>query len=523
MTRESLLAQVGAGGAWDLVVIGGGATGLGSGLDAASRGYRTLLLEAHDFAKGTSSRSTKLVHGGVRYLAQGRIGLVREALHERGVLLRNAPHLVHARPFLVPAYSRWTRPYYGIGLKAYDLLAGRRSLGASRSVGRIEALRLIPTLRVDRLRGGVVYRDGQFDDARLAIALYRSMVDAGGVALNDAPVVGLVRRSGRIAGVRFRDGESGIEFEVESRAVLNATGVFADAIRHLDEPEAPALIAPSQGAHLVLDRSFLPGETALMVPKTDDGRVLFAIPWLGRVVVGTTDAPVDHLAIEPRPRAEEIGFLLEHAGRYLSKPPRLEDVRSVFAGLRPLIGAGTAAGRSTASLSREHQVFVSDSGLITIAGGKWTTYRRMAADAIDEVIRVAGLPKRPCVTESLLLRGATDGPVSGPWSEYGSDAEGLDRLIAEHPGWAEPIHPDLPIRPAEVAWAARYEAARTIEDILSRRTRCLLLDARACLAIAPRVAELLGEALGRDAAWRDTQVKDFGAIAARYLLNGPET
>ncbi|MBX6315416.1 MAG: glycerol-3-phosphate dehydrogenase/oxidase, partial [Isosphaeraceae bacterium] len=489
--------------------------GLGAAVDAAARGYRTLLLEAYDFAKGTSSRSTKLVHGGVRYLARGELGLVREALYERGLLRRNAPHLVGDLAFVVPAYSWWGIAYYGLGLKLYDWLAGPLGLGDTRWISHAEALRRAPTLRADHLRGGLVYYDGQFDDARLAIALLLTALDLGATALNYAPVTGFEKQGGRIAQVRARDAETGEEFAVAARAVLNATGVYADHVRRLDDPEAPPLLAPSQGAHLVLDRSFLPGDAAVMIPRTDDGRVLFAIPWHDRVVLGTTDTPIHGTPIEPRPLAEEVAFLREHAARYFGRAPEGGMIRSLYAGLRPLLGVG--GGRATATLSREHAVEVSDAGLVTITGGKWTTYRRMAADAVNRAAAVGGLPSRPCPTADLRLHGGTEVPTDGPLASYGSDRPAVERLCAERPDGSEPLHPDLPYRTGEVLWAARHELARTVEDVLARRTRALLLDARASRAAAPRVAALLAEELGHDEAWQRSQVQQFEALASGYL------
>jgi glycerol-3-phosphate dehydrogenase len=525
LAREENLERLRAGGIWDVVIIGGGATGLGAAVDAAARGYRTALLEARDFAQGTSSRSTKLIHGGVRYLAQGDIPLVREALHERSLLFRNAPHLVHRRDFVVPAY-RWRElPFYGLGLKIYDLLAGRSNLGGSRLIGPAAVVRRIPTIVERGLHGGIVYADGQFDDARLAIALALTFVDQGGTALNHAPVVGFTRSGGRIAAVTVRDDETGEEIAIESRVVINATGVFADAVRRLDDPSTAAspLLTPSQGTHLVLDRSFLPGESALLVPHTDDGRVLFTIPWHDRVVVGTTDTPVAEPAVEPRPRHEEIGYLLDHVARYLVKRPRPEDVRSTFAGLRPLLRGHDVRegdiGAPTAKLSREHAVLVSASGLVTITGGKWTTYRRMGADAVDRAIEVGGLAPSPAKTATLRLHGWKD-PADGdgdPLAVYGADAARIRALGAEHPEWDRPLHPALPYRSAEVVWAARHEAARSIEDVLARRTRALFLDARASIEAAPAVAALLASVLGKEPAWQDSQVARFRELAAGYL------
>jgi glycerol-3-phosphate dehydrogenase len=518
MTRSTMLDRIRAGDRWDLVVIGGGATGLGTAVDASARGFRTLLLDGFDFAKGTSSRSTKLVHGGLRYLAQGRIGLVHEALHERGVLRRNAPHLVRVLPFLIPAYARGALIYYGVGLKIYDLLAGRLGLGSSHAVSRAEALKHAPTLEPEFLRGGLLYFDGQFDDSRLAIALLRTLVDLGGTALNYAPVTGLLKTADQIAGVKARDTETGEEFAVSARAVVNATGVYADALRHLDDPRSPNMITPSQGAHLVLDRSFLPGDCAVMIPRTDDGRVLFAIPWHNRVIIGTTDTPVSQLPIEPRPLPEEVSFLLSHAARYLSKDPSEGDVRSVYAGLRPLVAS--SAARSTASLSRSHKLLVSPTGLVTITGGKWTTYRRMGAEAVTRALEVAGLPRRACPTEGLQLHGwqpEADGDDE-PVSQYGSDAQALEDLIGKRTEWAALLHPLLPYRAGEVVWAARFEFARTVEDVLSRRTRALLLDVEAATQVAPRVAALVAEELGFGTSWQRDQVQQFQELAAGYRL-----
>jgi len=514
-TRAAMLDRVGHERTWDLVVIGGGATGLGTAVDAASRGYSTLLLEASDFARGTSSRSTKLVHGGVRYLARGNIGLVREALHERSLLLKNAPHLVRRLRFVIPGYSWGGIAYYAAGLKAYDLLAGFEGIGGSRPVGRDEALRLAPTLDPGRLRGGVVYLDGQFDDARFAIALMRTLLDLGGVALNGMPAVGLIKAGGKVAGVEAKDSETGRAYRIAARAVVNATGVEADAVRRLDDAATTRAIAPSRGSHVVLDRSFLPGDVAVMIPKTDDGRVLFAIPWRGRVLLGTTDQAVDRFEAEPRPSAAEVAYLLDHAGRYFAAKPKLGDVRSAFAGLRPLVGKG-GAGR-TASLSREHAVFVSDSGLVTITGGKWTTYRRMGLDAVDRAAEVGGLARAASTTEALRLHGWTAGATDGPFASYGSDAPELEALVAGRPDWGEPIHPGLPDRRVEVIWAARRELARSVEDVLARRTRSLFLDARASLEAAPAVAALLAGESGADPAWQEAQVRSFRDLALGYL------
>jgi glycerol-3-phosphate dehydrogenase len=518
MNRNAMIGALEAASeAWDFVVIGGGATGLGIAIEAASRGYRPLLLEQSDFAKGTSSRSTKLVHGGVRYLRQGNISLVIEALRERGLLLRNAPHLVRNLPFVVPTYDWWEGPFYGIGMKMYDLLAGRQGFGRSRILSKERTREMIPTIEPEGLIGGVVYHDGQFDDARLAVNMAQTAAEQGAVVLNYVEVTGLLKSAdGELYGVQARDVETGREYEVRARAVINATGVFADGIRRMDEPDAPALIAPSQGVHIVLDRSFLPGSTAIMVPRTDDGRVLFAIPWLDRVVVGTTDTPVSEVSLEPKPFAEELAFLLEHAGRYLDTDPKPADVRSTFAGLRPLV-AGEAA--TTAALSRDHTLMIGGSGLVTITGGKWTTYRRMAEDTVDQAALIAELEERPSVSRELHIHGYHQhADQFGYLATYGSDAPAIQELMRAEPHLAELLHPDRPVRAAEVVWAARHEMARTVDDVLARRKRTLLLDARAAIEMAPRVAGLLAAELGRDAAWEQVQVGEFTALARNYLL-----
>lgn len=517
MNRAGSLAQIAHGAAeWDVLVIGGGATGLGTAVDAAARGYRTALLEQADFAKGTSSRSTKLIHGGFRYLRQGNVSLVRESLRERGLLLRNAPHLVHTIPFIVPAHGAWEKLFYGVGLKFYDVLAGRLGVGKARLLSRDETLRHLPTLSPERLTGGIQYFDGQFDDARLAICLAQTVHDLGGVAVNYCPVAALLKSDGRVCGVIARDSESGRELTVRARVVINATGVFTDAVRRLDEPVAQPLIIASQGAHVVLDRSFLPGDSALMVPKTGDGRVLFAIPWHEHVVIGTTDTPREKTPLEPRPLAAEISFLLEHAARYLTRAPGKTDILSAFAGLRPLIG--NAAGGPTSRIPREHALLVSPSGLVTIAGGKWTTYRAMAEQTVDRAETVGGWPHRPSRTRTLRLHGANDTPHTG-FEMHGSDAAKVDALLRSLPEFSLQLHPRLPYFAGEVIWAARHEMARTVEDVLARRMRALFLDARAAAEMAPTVAMLLAKELGWDAAWQVEQLRSFRELATGYLAD----
>lgn len=517
MRREKAIDRIENTKSWDFLVIGGGATGLGVAVDAAARGYSTLLVEQNDFAKGTSSRSTKLVHGGVRYLKQGNISLVLEALRERGLLCENAPHLVHHLSFIVPIYSWWEGPFYGIGMKIYDRLAGKLGLNPSEILSREETLRRIPTLEPSGLQRGVEYYDGQFDDSRLAVNLAQTIFDLGGTAVNYMPVSALLKEEDLIVGAVVRDLESGQEHTVHAKAVVNATGVFTDSIRKMDEPEARSIVSASQGSHVVLPKSFLPGASAIMVPHTPDGRVLFAVPWHDHVVVGTTDVAVENIQHEPTPMDEEIGFILTNAAKYLSKAPTRKDVLSVFAGLRPLVKVGDA--KSTAALSRDHTILISNSGLLTIAGGKWTTFRKMAEDAVDQAQTMAGLDERPCKTVHLQIHGWTKQAIDSPnLSVYGADAQGVQDLAAAEPALGEKLHPELPYIKAEVVWAVREEMARTVEDVLSRRTRGLLLGARASVEAAPVVADLIARELGKDKAWQDQAVADYKSVAQGYIL-----
>jgi len=517
MNRDNMLSRVeGRREAWDILIVGGGATGVGIAVDAASRGYDVLLLEQSDFGKGTSSLSTKLVHGGVRYLQQGNISLVMEALKERGILRNNAPHLVHDQPFIVPNYDWWETPFYGIGMKVYDMLAGQYGFGRSKILTLEETLERIPTLKKGGLRGGVVYHDGQFDDSRLLVSLAQTAVEQGARLLNYARLCGLDKDgSGYITGGRFIDEESGREHSVKAKVVINATGPFTDGVRRLDDPKAPRMIAPSQGVHLVFDRSFLPRDSAIMVPHTRDGRVLFAIPWLGHTLVGTTDTPIEDSVLEPKAQPEEIEFILETAAQYLAKEPSRDDILSVFTGIRPLVKAGE--GMRTAALSREHSTHISSSGLLTITGGKWTTYRSMAEDCVEQAATLAGLESVPCATKQLRMHGYYRRPEKlGPLASYGADAAAIEDLC-EEPGLNEQLHPDLPTRSGEVVWAVRQEMARTVDDFLARRTRALFLNTRAAIAMAPEVSRLMATELNRDAQWQQDQTTTFAEIAQNYL------
>ena len=521
MKRSSSLDRIHANDTpFDVVVIGGGASGLGAALDAAARGHSVALFEQVDFAKGTSSRSTKLVHGGVRYLQQGNISLVLEALRERGRLSQNAPHLVHSQAFVIPNYSWWQGPFYGIGMKVYDQLAGKLGLSPSRHLSKEETLEKTPTIETEHLVGGVVYHDGQFDDSRLAVNLAQTADALGACMVNYAKCVGLIKENDAVCGVKIHDEENDETFTVRAKTVINATGVFVDAVRQMDEPKAPRIVTVSQGIHIVLPKSFLPGDAAIMIPKTADGRVLFAVPWHDHVVVGTTDTPLDADSLEPRALQEERDFVMTHACKYLSKDPTPEDVLSVYAGLRPLVKVGN--GTDTAALSRDHSIIISGSGLITLTGGKWTTYRKMAEDVIDHAETLGGLDHQRCRTEEMQIHGWTIAQIKeANLAPYGADAMKIQELIKADPTLGERVHPDLITQKAEIIWHAREEMARTVEDVLARRTRSLLLNAAASIIAAPAVARILAQELGRDATWQSQQVTEYTALAKGYVFTDP--
>ena len=500
---------------WDIVIIGGGASGIGSAIDAASRGYKTLLLEKYDFAKGTSSRSTKLVHGGVRYLQNGDISLVIEALRERGIMRKNAPHLVQDLSFVIPSYDWWNSPFYGLGLKVYDMMAGKLGLGPSTLLDREETLALIPNVKKEGLRGGVIYHDGQFDDARMAVSMAQTAENHGATLLNYLSVEGLLKdETEMITGVTAKDELNGDTYTIEAKVVINATGVFSDSVIQMDQPGTPARIRPSQGIHLVLDGSFLDGKHAIMVPQTTDGRVLFAVPWNDYVVVGTTDTAIDSIDFEPKPLEEEIDFVLENANAYMSRMPKREDVLSVFSGLRPL-AASNNDSESTKEVSRHHKVMVSTSGLLSILGGKWTTYRKIAEDTINTAITVAGLPERKCSTELLPIHGYDyNADWSDPMHAYGTDAEKIRELTYGNDSFSEAFY----ISPNMIHWACTEEMAVTLEDVLARRHRGLFLNVMETLRIAPAVAQLMAEFLNKDKQWISEQIHAFEEVASAYLI-----
>jgi glycerol-3-phosphate dehydrogenase len=502
---------------WDLIIIGGGATGLGIAHDSASRGYKTLLLEQSDFAKATSSRSTKLVHGGVRYMAQGDLLLVMEALHERGILLKNAPHLTFNQEFIIPVYTWWDVFKYTAGLKFYDLLAGRLSMGKSYFISRTKTIKRLPLLKTDGLKGGVVYHDGQFDDSRLAFALAQSSTEKGAIVLNYFEVTGLLKDStGKINGLTARDNVSGKEHVLKANLVINATGVFADAVARMDNPQASPTLRPSQGVHIVLEKSFLQSESAIMIPQTDDGRVLFAIPWYGEVVIGTTDTPLEEINLEPVAMEKEIDFILHTAGNYLLRPPRRSDILSIFAGLRPLAANSKNPG-STKEVSRRHKITLSSSGLLTIIGGKWTTYRLMAEEIIDKAIKARLLPPAKCITSKLKLTKLTSDIEPGRLHIYGDSFIDINKIITENPALGMQLCPELPYTKSEIIWICRNEMPVHLEDILARRTRSLFLNAKASAVIATQVAEIMAIELGHDIEWQKVEIKSYNELVKNYL------
>ncbi len=519
MNRNDHIKRIVSDPSFDLVVIGGGASGIGTALEAASRGYRILLLEMNDFTQGTSSKSTKLIHGGVRYLAKGDIALVREALRERGYLVRNAPHLVHDQPFIIPVYRWWDAVIYTLGLTFYDLLAGRLSLGRSVYLSRRRVLDQMPGITGKGLRGGILYHDGQFDDSRLAMDLLHRFHEEGGIALNYCPVTGLVKDdTGRISGVQCRDRCGEQSMQIDARGVINATGVWVDEILRMDEPDHRGMVTPSQGIHLVLPRDFLPGKHALMIPKTIDGRVLFAVPWYDRLVVGTTDTELERMEEEPVPLEEEIRFILETAGKYLVRVPGREDVLSVFAGLRPL-AAPVKEGARSREISRSHKVWVSGSGLVTLTGGKWTTYRKMGEDTVSRVVKVTGLPARASVTRNMHLSESNgDADIDARYRRYGKNSREVAGLEVPGRDPGERLVPGLPYTSREIRWICRNEMVCHLDDMMARRLRALFLDVRASRAMAGEVATIMQQELNWTEHRKKEELNRMEEVAKRFEL-----
>jgi len=523
LNRENFISQLtGTKENWDFIVIGGGATGLGIAVDAVTRGYSTVLLEQSDFAKATSSRSTKLVHGGVRYLQNGDVTLVVEALRERGYLKKNAPHLVKDQRFIIGNYKWWEKPFYTIGLTLYDLLAGKMSLGRSLPMRKEDVIKNIPGIVQKNLRGGVVYHDGQFDDSRLAINLMQTALENGAKVVNHCKVSGLIKNvDGKVAGVVAEDLLNNITFDLKGKCIINATGIFVDNIIQMDNPEEKPMVRPSQGVHLVVDKSFLGGDDAIMIPKTSDGRVMFGVPWHDRVILGTTDIPVKEFLLEPKALEEEVDFILETVGRYLENAPRRKDVLCVYAGLRPLAAPKNHSDSTkTKEISRSHKLIVSTSGLVTITGGKWTTYRQMAQETIDIAVKTRKLPYYACQTKSLRIHGYMENPDRSIWKYiYGSDQENIRKLESENPEYILKLHKNYGFTVGEVIWAVRHEMARTVDDVLARRVRALYLDARASMEMAPKVAETLAKELDKDQDWINRQVEEYTEMAKAYVIS----
>ena len=503
---------------YDFIIIGGGATGIGVALEASARGYSVVLLEKSDFTKSTSSKATKLLHGGVRYLAQGDIGLVREAVVERGLMLKNAPHITKSQSFIIPTHGLYDEVLYTVGLTFYDLLAGKLSLGRSRRISKAKTLERISLINPDKISAGVVYYDGQFDDSRMAINVLQSSVEMGAQVVNYCSVDGLVKdANGKLTGVKVIDEEGGTSFEIKGKQVVNATGVFADDVLQMDSPGAEKTIAPSQGVHLILDKSFLPGDDAITIPKTDDGRVLFLVPWHNKVIVGTTDTPLEQESLEPVALEEEIGFILSTASRYLTKAPKRSDVLSVFAGLRPL-AATKGKGNKTKEISRSHKIYTSKSGLLTMVGGKWTTFRRMGEDLVNKAEKNNNWSHVRTKTKHLKIHGYKENVnYDNPLHFYGSDEEPLIELSKQN-GWDSSISDSMGVIKAQVIWAVRNEMALNVEDFLARRVRCQLLDAKESVKMAPVVAKIMAKELEKDEAWQTKQVADYLEVTSNYIL-----
>jgi glycerol-3-phosphate dehydrogenase len=476
MNRDTMLQSIKETKEWDLIIIGGGATGLWCALDGASRGYKTLLLEKGDFAEGTSSRSTKLLHGGLRYLKQGRLGLIHEGLIERGYIARNAPHLFTERAFLLPFYNVFDKPYYKLGMILYDFLAGKLILKKHRLLSREEALQECPTLKSEGLIGGAIYYDGQFDDARFAIELAKTATFHGATLLNYCKVESLIKKNEKVVGVEAKELSTNEPISVYGKALINATGIFTDEIRELDEPSTNRLMVLSRGSHITIDKKFHPSETALIVPKTGDKRVIFVIPWQEKVLIGTTESVVNEPSNNPKPSNEEIEFLLSHAKEILNPYPKKEDIQSAFAGIRPLVKSNQT--KSSSKLSRNHEIIISKSGLVTIVGGKWTTGRKMAEETINKAFK----KPLPCKTKNLPLH-KTD------------ETSDLNKIVHR---------------------ALNEEMALTPSDILARRTRILFLETKKALSLAPEVIRLMSIYFKKDSTWEDDELNKFKEYAKSY-------
>ncbi|MBP6432549.1 MAG: glycerol-3-phosphate dehydrogenase/oxidase [Ferruginibacter sp.] len=517
MNRNKAINDLYNNQTYDIIIIGGGATGLGAAVDAATRGYKTLLLEKYDFAKGTSSKATKLVHGGVRYLAQGNIKLVRDALRERGYLLKNAAHVCNTMLFVIPCYRWWQKVFYGVGLKIYDILSGKLSLGSTKIISSKKVLEFLPQVNSNKLKGGIVYTDGQFDDARLAINLAQTATKHGATVINYCSVTNLIKENNLVCGVVCQDELTGISYTLKAKAVINATGVFVDEIMKMDNGDDENLVTPSQGIHIVVDKKYFTSNQALMIPKTTDGRVLFAVPWQNHVIIGTTDTEVKHIEIEPKPINAEVDFILQNVNQYLNSTIQRADVKSVFVGLRPLVKDKNA--KKTSLLARDHSIIISPSKLISITGGKWTTYRKMAEQVVNNAAYAGNLSKAKCVTQHLSIHGNCNTKQNNDFSFYGTDEQVLNELYKENISWQEKIHPNFSYTKAMVVLAVRNEMACKVEDVLARRLRLLFLDAQVAIDVAPTVATIMAKELNENQNWIDKEIKEFNVLAKQYLLS----
>lgn len=502
LNRRESLHEIQQGGVWDVLILGGGANGLGCALDASLRGYRTLLLEKNDFAAGTSSRSSKMIHGGVRYLKRGDIPMVRSALRERDILLRNTGGLVKEQRFIIPLYSVIDLGLYMAGMRVYDLLAQGQQMKRSQFLSAAAVRQCLPGLCSIGLKGGIAYSDGHFDDARLALSIAQGAARQGATLMNYASAVGLLKasRAGKVEGVMVHDEHTHQEYEIRSRLIINATGVFVDSILAMDNPHLRKLHRISQGSHIVLPAEFLPGDYAMLIPKTSDGRVLFCLPWYGRLLIGTTDMEMTRATEEPHPQERELNFLLNTCSRYLARKPDFTAILSMFSGQRPL--PDRYGSKPTKQLSREHRIDISSSGLVSILGGKWTTYRAVAQEALDKGLASIGDECRSHSTDMVKL------------GELGTQ---MSEIEEEDPKNRELISPHFPYKIAQIIAAVRYEMAATLTDVMARRTRMLLLDVRKARQCAPQVAHIMAKELGEKEPWIQRQQKDFYQLTRQYL------
>ncbi len=507
MNRQTSLDKISTVDTWDIIIIGGGATGMGIALDATTRGLKTLLVEKGDLANGTSSRSTKLVHGGVRYLKQFHFKLVFEAIKERKIILKNAPHLSSALPFIIPIYSYFNMLYYGIGLFLYEMLAGWESnIGRTTLLSRKSTINNLPFIKTKNLKGGILYYDAQFNDSQLCIDIAATATNNDATIINYFECADFIKSNEKVIGIQGVDRLSQKKYTIKGKNIINATGVFSDTILQMDDPQKSSIIKPSKGVHLVFND---PGKTltkyALMSPIKQDDRVIFVIPWMGKLLVGTTDTPIEKITTEPAASMEDVAYLLNLYNSLSENKIDKNSVVSMFAGLRPLIKLSDED--ATALISREHSILTSASGIITIAGGKWTTYRKMAEDVMELVIANQKLPNSKCKTEYISV------DISAVKNKT------IESYILSDKSLAEKIHPAFSFTKAQVVYAIQHEMAMTIEDVLARRIRLLFLDAKAAIEAAKEVAKIFVNYANKEDEQMKEQMVAFEKIANKYLLN----